>query len=107
MTHNFLLRMKKTKNKTEYLMLLAMHLYLVQNMKAHDVAAAVNSTKGMVYQWAHIYKNVGITGFINKPKGGRTWSYLTLQQEKDILSEPMHSDEETCGLIASKIIKKK
>ena len=97
--------MKTTKNKAEYIKLWAMHLYLGKKKKAEEVAKQVGTTKGMVYQWAYIYKHEGITGFINQPKGGRTWAYMTLEQEKELLKEARLDEQASTWLSA--IVRKK
>lgn len=106
MSNNLLTRMKTTKDKTEYLKLRAMYLYIVEKKKAEEVAKQIGTTEGMVYQWAYIYKHEGITGFINKPKGGRTWAYLTLEQEKELLNES-RNDETQGSVPLSAIVRKK
>lgn len=99
-------RMKETKDKTEYMKLQAMHLYRVEKVKAKDVAKSVGTTRDMIYQWAHIYKKFGINGFIGKPTGGRTWSFMSLEEEKALLDGL--SNDATKGLVViSKVVRAK
>lgn len=102
-----LARMKKTKSKTEYMKLQAMYLYKIAKMKAKDVAKHVGTTKEMVYQWSHTYKKYGIRGFINKPKGGRTWAFLSLTEEQDLLKEVFIDNANQALGTLSKIVRKK
>lgn len=99
-------RMSLTEDKIEYMKLQAIHLYKVEKMKAKDVAKIIGKSVQMIYQWAHRYKKYGIEGFINKPRGGRTWSYMSLEEEKALLAEL--TEEATKGLVVvSKIVRNK
>lgn len=97
-------RMESTKDKVEYVKMRAVYLHKAEKMKSSAVAKAVGTTKGMVYQWAHRYKKLGIDGLINKPRGGRTWAFMTLEEEKKLL-ERMTNDASKGLVVISKVVK--
>jgi len=99
-------RMNETKDKTEYMKMRAVYLRKVEKMKAEDVATAVGTTAGMVYQWTYRHKKYGIDGLINKPSGGRTWSYMTLEQEKELL-DSLRTDAMNGLVVITKIVREK
>ena len=96
--------MKSTKDKTEYMKFQAMHLYKVENKSANEVAQTVGTSNDMIYQWAHRYKKFGVLGLINKPRGGRKWSFMSIEEEKAMLDEL--TKDATKGLVVvSKVIR--
>src|SRR2546428_8428948 len=98
--------MKATKNKTEYMKLRAMYLFRAEKKRGPEVAAIVGTKTENVYQWSYRYNKDGIKGLLNKPKGGRTWSYLTLEEEKALLAEL--ADDAAKGIVGiTKPIQKK
>jgi transposase len=97
-------RMKATKDKTEHTKFRAMHLYKVEKMSAGEVAKMVGTTIGNIYQWAYKYKKFGIDGLSNKSRGGRRWSYMSLEEEKALLEQL--TPEANKGLvIISKVVR--
>jgi transposase len=97
-------RMNATKDKNEYVKMHAVYLHKIKKMKAEDVAKIIGKTKGMIYQWAHRYKRFGIDGLINKPRGGRTWSYMSLEEEKKLL-ESLSQGAAKGLVVISKIVR--
>jgi transposase len=98
--------MKATKNKTEYVKLRAMYLFKAEKKKGPEVAAMVGTKTENIYQWSYRYNRDGIKGLLSKPKGGRTWSYLTLEEEKALLAEL--ADDAAKGIVViTKPIQKK
>jgi transposase len=107
MTHQALQdRMNITQDKNEYIKMRAVYLHKVEKISASNVAKAVGSTTGMVYHWAHRYKKLGIEGLIKKPTGGRTWAYMTLEEEKKLL-DSITEDAMNGLIVISKIVRKK
>lgn len=102
----FLDRMKLTKDKMEYIKLQAVYLYEIQKMKAEHVAKIVNKTVNRIYQWAYQFRKSGIKSFVSKPRGGRQWSYMTLDEEKKLLDE-MNGDATKGIVVITKVIKQK
>lgn len=99
-------RMNSTQDKNEYIKMQAVYLHKAEKMSAPNVAKVVGSTAGMVYYWAHRYKKFGIEGLIKKPTGGRTWAYMTLEEEKKLLDSV--TEGAINGLVViSKVVREK
>lgn len=99
-------RMKTTDDKTEYMKLQAINLFKMEKMEAGAVAKIVNKSVEIIYQWAHRYKKFGIEGLVNKPRGGRKWSYLSLEEEENLLEE-LRKDATKGLVVVTKIVRKK
>lgn len=99
-------KMNSTKDKIEYIKIRAVYLRKAEKMSANDVAIAVGTTKETVYQWTHRYKKFGIEGLIKKPTGGRTWAYMTLEQEKELL-DSLTQDAMNGLVVITKIVREK
>jgi transposase len=97
-------RMESTRDKVEYMKMRAVYLHKAEKMKGLEAAKAVGTTKGQVYQWAHRYKKFGIDGLINKPRGGRTWAFMALEEEKNLL-ESLTNDASKGLIVITKIVK--
>ena len=77
--------MNSAVNKNQYRKFQAMYLYTKENLQASTVAKIVGTSVGMIYQWSHSYKRLGIKGLVNKPRGGRQWAYMSFEDEKKLL----------------------
>src|ERR1700738_2094717 len=104
--HDLRDRMASTKDKNEYMKMRAVYLSKVEKMKGKDVAKVIGTSVGMVHQLTYRYKKFGIDGLINKPCGGRTWSYMSLAEEKALLDEVIN-DASKGLIVISKIIRSK
>lgn len=71
-------RMKLTKDKIEYIKL----------------------------QGAYQFRKSGIESFVSKPRGGRRWSYMTLEEEKRLLDE-LSNDAIKGIVVISKVVRYK
>jgi len=78
-------RMEITQDKDEYKRLRAVYLNKAEKVKAADVAHALGTTLKMVYRYNGLYNKYGIDGLINKPRGGRRWAYMSLEDEKQMM----------------------
>jgi transposase len=97
-------RMESSKDKNEYIKIRTVYLRKIEKMKVKDVAKAVGKSIKMVHQLTYRYNKFGIEGLINKPRGGRTWSYMSLEEEKKLLDKV--TNNALNGLIViSKIIR--
>jgi transposase len=52
-----------------------------------EAADVVGVSTGTVHQWVHAYNQNGPDGYTLKGRGGRRSSYMTLEQETELLSE--------------------
>jgi transposase len=96
--------MNSTNDKREFVKLQTIHLYVIEKKPASEKAKIVNKKVGMIYQIAHRYKKFGLDGLINKPRGGRKWSFMTFDEEKKLLESL--TDEAKKGLVViSKIVR--
>lgn len=98
--------MEKTKNRREYMKTRAVYLCKIKKMKAKDVALAVGTSVEMVYRFNARYKKLGISGLINAPRGGRKWSFMSIEEEKQLL-ESIKEDALKGLVIISKIVRNK
>lgn len=99
-------KMNATKNKIEYMKMRSVYLRKAEKMKAAEVAIAVGTTKGLIYQWTYRYKKYGVDGLINKPCGGRIWAYMSLEKEKELL-ESITPDAMNGLVVITKVIREK
>lgn len=97
-------RMNSTKDKNEFVKLQTIQLYVFEKKQASEVAKIVGKKVGMIYQIAHRYKKLGIDGLINKPRGGRKWAYMELEEERKLL-ESLTGDANKGLVIISKIVR--
>jgi len=97
---------KSTAKKRDYNRLQAMYLFKFKGKSAQEAAEAVGTTKGVIYDWSSRYKKNGINGLIEKPRGGRKRSYMSLEEEKKLLEE-LYNDASKGLIVISKAIKLK
>ena len=64
---------------------LAIWLTHIRPFHAHEVATMLQVSKPAVWQWIRQYNRLGPLGLNRKGRGGRRWSYLTLDQEAEFL----------------------
>jgi transposase len=98
--------MESTKNKREYIKARIVYLMQVEKIKAKDVAVAMGTSKQMVHFYNGRYKKFGIAGLINKYRGGRKWSFMSLEEEKQLL-ESITPDAKKGLVVISKIVRNK
>ena len=97
-------RMNSTKDKNEFVKLQTINLYVIEKKPASEVAKIVGKKVGMIYQIALRYKKWGLDGLTNKPRGGRKWSYMSLEEEKNLLDSLI--EKASKGLVViSKIVR--
>ena len=96
--------MNSTKDKKEFVKLQTIHLYVVEKRPASEVAKIVNKRVGRIYQIAHRYKKLGLDGLINKPRGGRKWAYMSLDEERKLL-ESLTGKANKGLVVISKIVR--
>lgn len=74
-------------------------IYLIKTKGFSPPQAAdmVGVSTGTVHQWVHAYNKNGPEGFVLKGRGGRRSSYLTVEQEVELLRE--FTDDARNGLI--------
>lgn len=99
-------RMQETTNKTEYKKLQTVKLYFIDDKRAEEVAKIMDTSVKMVYYIAGKYKKFGLSGLINKKRGGRKWAYMTLEEEKELL-ESMREEASKGMFVIVKLIKVK
>ena len=97
-------RMNSTKDKKEFVKLQTIYLYVIEKRPAFEVAKIVNKRVGRIYQIAHRYKKMGLDGLINKPRGGRKWAYMSLDEERKLL-ESLTGKANKGLVVISKIVK--
>ena len=98
-------RMNATKDKSEYRRIRGVYLYTVEKMSGPIIAKALGCVEDTVYRWVACYKAVGIDGLIAKPRGGRRWAYMTLEEEKALLNQI--TPEANKGLVVVSFIVRK
>jgi transposase len=89
--------MSQAESKEQFQRWQIIYLIKTKGLTPADAADTVGVTTGTVHQWVHLYNKNGPDGFILKGRGGRRSSYLTLDQETELLNE-FASDAEK-GLI--------
>jgi transposase len=78
-------RMQETRDKIEYKKLQTVKLYFIDDKRAEEVAKIMGTSVKMVYYTTGRYKKLGLSGLVNKKRGGRQWAYMALEEEKKIL----------------------
>jgi len=99
-------RIQSTQDKTEFMKLQAMYLYTIESLPAKNIAQAIGKTPGIIYQWAHRLKKFGLDAFQLKPRGGRKWAYMSLEEEVALLEE-LQQDATKGLVVISKIVRNK
>jgi transposase len=97
---------KSTTKKRDYTRLQAIYLFKFKNKSAEEAAEAVGTTSGVLYQWSHKYNIYGVDSLIEKFRGGRKSSYMSLDEEKALLDE-LREDAEKGLIVISKAIQTK
>jgi transposase len=104
--HELEIRMKATKDTSEYVRFNAMHQYIVEGKKGQEIANTLKLSVGTIYMWAYKYKKFGIGALESKQLGGRRWAYMSLEEEKQLLDE-LNDDALNGLVVVTKIIREK
>lgn len=70
----------------DYQKRLAVWLTYIGPFHAHEVAKLLGVSKQAVWLWVGQYNKLGPDGLERRGRGGRRWSYLSFEEEKDFLT---------------------
>ncbi|MCX5814392.1 MAG: winged helix-turn-helix domain-containing protein [Proteobacteria bacterium] len=79
-------RMKASKDRGQFQRWQCI-LLTAKGLHTDVVAEYVGTTPGTVHQWVHLYNHEGPEGFILRPRGGRRFGFLSVDEEKAFLEQ--------------------
>jgi len=81
--------LQDASGKTTYQRRLAIWMTSAGKIHAHKIADMLGVSTQSVWAWIKQYNNYGPIGLETQARGGRKWSYLNSQQERQILFEAL------------------
>lgn len=78
--------LREAKDKEEYKRRLSIWLTYIGPFFAHEVAKMLQVSIPTIWSWIRQYNEFGPEGLKRKGRGGRRWSYLSLEQEETLLN---------------------
>lgn len=79
--------MQETRSRQEFQRRMAVWLAFLEPWPAHRIARALGVSEPAVWKWLGQYNRLGPQGLERRGRGGRRWSFLSLEQEAALLAQ--------------------
>ncbi len=77
---------REAKSQKDYQKRLAIWLTMVGPFHAYQVATMIGTSKQAIWLWISQYNKNGPSGLEREGRGGRRWSFLTTEEETQLLN---------------------
>lgn len=98
--------LRSAQTKPEYQKRLAVWLTAFKRFAAREIAEMLGVSTQAIWLWLGQYNHQGPDGLQRQGRGGRRWSFLTLEQESKLLEDLVQQAEQGKVLTAKQIHQK-